>query len=52
MGVADCLDELVFLIKFKRLDEPELVAATVANKSIPQMVIAFYEDHFNCSDSD
>jgi len=43
-NVANGIHGLMFFIKFKGVDGSEFVPRTVANKSIPQMVIRFYED--------
>ncbi|XP_060833894.1 chromobox protein homolog 1-like [Rhopalosiphum padi] len=40
VGVTDC--PLTFLVKFKGIDEAELIPAKEANKKFPQIVLDFY----------
>ncbi|ODM92001.1 Heterochromatin protein 1 [Orchesella cincta] len=47
LGVADDKGKLVFLVKFKGEQEPELVPASVANAKWPQQVIHFYRNRIN-----
>ncbi|XP_017874396.1 PREDICTED: heterochromatin protein 1 [Drosophila arizonae] len=37
--------KILFLIQFKHLDQPELIASDMAYSHIPMMVIKFYEEH-------
>ncbi|XP_043068249.1 chromobox protein homolog 5 [Drosophila bipectinata] len=39
--------EISFLIKFKDMDELQIVSAEIAYSEIPQMVLRFYEKHCN-----
>ncbi|TDG42526.1 hypothetical protein AWZ03_011042 [Drosophila navojoa] len=41
----NCDGKITFLIQFKDLDLPELIACDVAYNHIPMMVIKFYEEH-------
>lgn len=43
LGAAKSGNQLMFLMKWKDLDECELVPAREANEKCPQIVIAFYE---------
>jgi len=45
LGITDSSGELMFLIKFEGVEEPDLVSAREANVRIPQTVIKFYEAH-------
>ncbi|CAF0986615.1 unnamed protein product [Adineta ricciae] len=45
MGATDIYDgELMFLVKWKDVNKPELVPSRIVNKQSAQMVIKFYED--------
>ncbi|UJR33540.1 hypothetical protein I4U23_020982 [Adineta vaga] len=45
MGATDIYDgELMFLVKWKGINKPELVPSRIVNKQSPQLVIKFYED--------
>ena len=46
IGATDANGSLEFLIKWRNCDDRELVPAKVANARCPQMVIRFYEQHF------
>lgn len=43
IGATELDGQILFLIKWKGVEEPELVYAREANDAIPRMVIAFYE---------
>ncbi|XP_057293747.1 chromobox protein homolog 1-like [Hydractinia symbiolongicarpus] len=43
LGATETAGEVHFLIKWKGVDDAELVPSKIANIKIPQMVIAFYE---------
>jgi len=43
LGATETSGEVHFLIKWKNVNDAELVPSKVANVKIPQMVIAFYE---------
>lgn len=43
LGATEENGQILFLIKWKEAETPELVYATEANTAIPQMVIKFYE---------
>ncbi|XP_058977239.1 heterochromatin protein 1 isoform X2 [Musca domestica] len=47
LGASDSNGGLYFLIQFKGVDQAEMVAASVANVKIPQMVIKFYEERLS-----
>ncbi|XP_075153828.1 suppressor of variegation 205 [Haematobia irritans] len=47
LGASDSNGGLYFLIQFKGVDQAEMVAASVANIKIPQMVIKFYEERLS-----
>ncbi|XP_060854159.1 chromobox protein homolog 1-like [Rhopalosiphum padi] len=42
LGVTDFSGPLTFLVKFKGIDEAELIPAKEANKKFPQIVIDYY----------
>ncbi|XP_060854452.1 chromobox protein homolog 1-like [Rhopalosiphum padi] len=42
VGVTDFSGPLTFLVKFKGIDEAELIPAKEANKKFPQIVLDFY----------
>ncbi|XP_048191382.1 chromobox protein homolog 3-like [Perognathus longimembris pacificus] len=44
LGATRSSEGLMFLMKWKDLDEPEMVLAREANVKCPQIVIAFYEE--------
>lgn len=43
LGATETSGEVHFLIKWKGVNDAELVPSKIANVKIPQMVIAFYE---------
>lgn len=43
IGVTNSGGSLIFLVKFKGMDEAELVPAEEANTKFPQVVIAYFE---------
>lgn len=43
IGITDEPGELTFLIKWKNVNEPDLVPSRFANEKFPQDVIKFYE---------
>jgi len=53
LGATDANGELMFLIKWENLEEPDLVPSSIANVKDPQTVIKFYEERLNWhNDSD
>lgn len=46
LGVTNAIGPLVFLMKWKGIDEANLIEAAVANKLYPQTVIEYYEKRF------
>jgi len=53
LGATDANGELMFLIKWENLEEPDLVPSRITNVKDPQTVIKFYEERLNWhNDSD
>ncbi|KAK9504021.1 hypothetical protein O3M35_010464 [Rhynocoris fuscipes] len=44
IGATDASGELMFLMKWKNSEDPELIASKIANTMWPQLVIKFYEE--------
>ncbi|XP_026807408.1 heterochromatin protein 1-like [Rhopalosiphum maidis] len=44
MDVTNCDGKIIFLIKYKGIEEPEVIKAEEANKLYPQVVINFYQE--------
>ncbi|XP_048191372.1 chromobox protein homolog 3-like [Perognathus longimembris pacificus] len=45
--VTDMFGELVYFVKWKHVDQVELVMAKEANVKCPQLIIAFYQERLN-----
>lgn len=50
LGATEESGQVLFLIKWKDISQPELVYSTEANTAIPQMVIKFYESKLTWHD--
>ncbi|CAF0871688.1 unnamed protein product [Didymodactylos carnosus] len=52
LGATDVYGELMFLIKWRETDKPELVPARIANVKSPQTVIKFYEERLTWANTE